>query len=73
VLRLLVTANVVPISPIRVSLMMEAVRSSETPVLTRVTRRNVPKDGIPHAFKCLQRNGPNTVHWKQEAKCEFVL
>jgi hypothetical protein len=35
VLQLLGTANVVPSSPILVALMMEAIRSSKTPVLTR--------------------------------------
>jgi hypothetical protein len=35
--RLLVTASVVPISPILVTLMMEALSSSETSVLTRAT------------------------------------
>jgi hypothetical protein len=39
-------ANVVPSSPILVTLMMEAVRSSETSVLTRATLRNVPEDDI---------------------------
>jgi hypothetical protein len=39
--RLLVTASVVPISSILVSLMNEALISSETSVLTRVTRRNI--------------------------------
>jgi hypothetical protein len=46
VLQLLVTANVVPSSPILVTLMMKAIRSSETSVLTTPTWRNIPEDGI---------------------------
>jgi hypothetical protein len=37
--RLIVTASVVPSSPILVTLMKEALNSFETSVLTRVTRR----------------------------------
>jgi hypothetical protein len=46
VLRLLVNTNVVPSSPIPVTLIREAISSSETPVLTSVIRRNLTEDGI---------------------------
>jgi hypothetical protein len=45
-LQFLVTANVIPSSSILVTVMMEAIRSSETSVLTRATRRHVPEDGF---------------------------
>jgi hypothetical protein len=44
--RLLVTASVVPSSPIIVTLMKDELSSSETAVLTRATRRIIPKDTI---------------------------
>jgi hypothetical protein len=44
--RLLVTANVIPSSPILVTLMIVAIRSSETSVITRVTRLNIPEGVI---------------------------
>jgi hypothetical protein len=48
VLLLLVTANV-PSSPILVILSVKAmIRSSESSVLTRTTRRHIPQDSILH-------------------------
>jgi hypothetical protein len=51
VLRLLVTANFDPSSSILVALMMKALYSYETSVLTGATSHHIPEDGILHSHR----------------------
>jgi hypothetical protein len=51
--QLLDAANIVPSSPIPVTMMLEALRSSKTSVLIRATWRNIPEDDILHYHKPL--------------------
>jgi hypothetical protein len=49
--RLLVTTNVVPSSPIHVTLVMDALGFSETPVIRTATLRNIQEGTILHSHR----------------------
>jgi hypothetical protein len=81
VLQLLVSANVIPSSPILVTLMMEAIRFSETSVLTRATQRNFPEDGILQSWRRItktlqgdERRFDRKLQWEMKLfHCAFSL
>jgi hypothetical protein len=68
---LLVTINV-PSSPILVTMMMEALSSSETSILAGVTRLNIPEDGTLSCHCFRTRLEPSIYYWRVQYLIIFV-
>jgi hypothetical protein len=63
-LQLPVTANVVPDSPIIFTLMMDAISSSETSILTGATQSHITDHNILHVCKISGFHGNDYEEWR---------
>jgi hypothetical protein len=72
-IRLLVTANVLPSSPNLGTLIMKAKRSSETSILTRATWHIIPEDGILHSYSRENfKSYIGLIVWALERRCDVL-
>jgi hypothetical protein len=69
--QLLVTANVFPSSEILATLMMEALSSFETTVLTRATRGNIRENAILHSHR--RENLKSYTHYTLPPKAAYTF